>query len=259
MLPKFAVKFLKTAPKISNLAFYSTTKRSTPCEEKKKTRDWKLEVATTCDTEPIMCFLDKNYMQKEPLMNALIPGKKPKLVQDAVLHSLGQNMSIVARKCSNKEIVGVCVNKRFGLLDAADLCRKTKTIEDCNVKKLFEVCSIFANDPKLHHKLCTEKDMFQVLMLSIVETHCGQGMGKELVKKSLELARDLKFDFAKMNCTSESNRKVAECLNMQKIWEANYKDIMNRDNNKPRAMPAPPNCSASVYYIDLKTLPPKCN
>lgn len=149
------------------------------------------------------------------------------------------------------------MNERSSKLDSAKLAKMATEVECCQVAKLLEVASIISGESKLNEKLCRE-EIFHIAALSVADTHYGQGMGIEMVKKSLEVARENKFEYAKMNCTSDNTRKIAEELNFTKHWSAPFKDILCRGNIQPRSLPEPPHCNASVYFFDLKTLKPKC-
>jgi GNAT superfamily N-acetyltransferase len=172
--------------------------------------------------------------------------------------SLDHGLSIVARKlCNDKGIVGVSINERSCKSDGEKMCKLTEEIQDCNLKKMFEALTFITREPKLHEKLCQE-EIFHVGMLSVAESHYGRGIGQDLVKKSLELARDKNFQFAKTAATNDNTRKIAEKLGMQKFWSATFKDILCRGNIKTRALPECPHTGVNIYILDLKTLPPKC-
>lgn len=258
-MSKFTVNLLQTAPKfLRSTAFYSTSKISTLGDRKKQPKDWRLEVAGPCENDQILCFVEKNFFKEEPLFKALMPCPKPKILQKLIRGSLDQGLTIVARKCSeDKEILGVCINERSCKLDGAKYCKMVSEVEDCGLKKLFEVLSILHREPKLYEKLCQD-EIFLVSMLTVAEKHYGRGIGLAMVQQSLELARDKKFEYAQILCTSDNTRKIADKLQMEKIWAAPYKDILCRGNIKPRALPAPPHNCAKVYYMDLKNLSPKC-
>lgn len=270
MFSKFSVNLIKVVPKLRPLAFYSSTNSSTPCgqpEKPKKSspcgqvekpkKDWRCEIAGPCDSEKILKFVDKHFIKDEPLFKALIPDQKPKILAKLFRGSLEQGLTVVARQCSDKQIIGVSINERSGKLDGPRCCKMAKEVADCNVKKLFEVLAIINSEPKMNEKLCQD-EIFNVSVLSVCECHWGKGIGLDLVQKSLELARDKKFAFAKMNAASLNKSMIAEKLNFQKFWCISYQDALCRGDIKPLAMPEPPNTHVNVFFYDLKCLPKKC-
>lgn len=250
MFAKFSVDFLKAAPKFRPIVRFSST-------ADKIKKDWRYEVASPCDTEKILTFVNKHYLKEEPLFKTLVPGQKPKIVEKMFRGTLDHGMTMIARKCDDKEIIGVCMNERSGKLDGAKLCKIANDIKECDLKKLFEVWSLISSEPKLNEKLCQD-EIFHVAVLSVCECHWGKGIGADLVKKSLELALDRKFAYAKMNATNDNTRKIAEKLNFEKFWCIPYKEALCRGDIKPRAIPEPPHTSISVFSYDLKNLPKKC-
>lgn len=101
-------------------------------------------------------------------------------------------------------------------MDGVKLSKMSKEIEDQNLKKLFEVFSIISLEPKINETLCQD-EIFHICVLGVSEDHYGKGIGIGLLQRSLELAREKKFDYAKLSCTSDNIRKIAEQLRMQKF------------------------------------------
>jgi GNAT superfamily N-acetyltransferase len=256
MFSKFTVDLLKIAPKIRQISLYSTNKNSTPAA--KPPRDWEMEPAKACDSDKILCFIEKHYLKEEPLAKALIPGKKPAILRKCYKEGLESGLTLVAKKCcGDKEIVGVCLNDRIFKCSGQKMFELSETVKDCDLRKLFETWALLETEPKMNCKL-NEVEFFRIGTLSVDEKHWGKGIGLALCQKSLELAVEKNYNYVKINCTNDNTRKIAEKLNMTKFWCAPYTDLLCRGNIKPRAMPEPPHNTAHVYYLDLKTLQPKC-
>lgn len=260
MSSKFSVNLLKSLPKLRPVIRVQPTLNYSvpPHEHENQKKDWKLELASPCDTDQIVCFVEDQFMKEEPLYKALIPGQKPLVLQTYFRHKLDHGLTVVARNyCNPQEIVGVSINERSGKLDGVKLCKMAKENNDRNLRKLFEVFSIMNLEPKINETLCQD-EIFNIAVLSVSEHHYGKGIGLGLFERSLELACEKKFDYAKVNCTSDNIRKIAEQLRMQKFWSASYKDIMCRGSNPPRALPEHPHCKATVFFMDLNKMPKKC-
>lgn len=256
MFAKFSVNLLNVAPKFRPIAFYSTVK-SIPCGQVEKPKTWHYEVAGPCDTDKILTFVEKHFLKDEPLYSTLIPGEKPTVLKKMFRGSLEQGLTVVARQCSDKQIIGVSINERSGKLDGPKFCKMAKETEGCNLKKIFEVWALINSEPKLNEALCQD-EIFNIAVLSVCECHWGKGIGFDLVKKSLELARDKNFAYAKLNSTSDNTKKIAEQLNFKNFWCIPYQEALCRGDIKPRALPEPPHTHINVFSYDLKALPKKC-
>lgn len=248
MFSKFTVKLIKIPADLRRVVLFSSLK--TPCGPIK---NWKFETSTSCDNDKILNFMygKENCWKEDPIVKALIQDRNPRILKKMSREMLDQRLTLIARNCCNKQIIGVSINEVSCKLNGAKLCKMCKEIEDCDLKKYFEVQSIIANEPKIHEKLHTD-EIFNIAQLAVAESHYGNGIGLELVKQSLDFARKNNFSFAKMSCTSDGRRNIAEQLNMKKVWCGPYDDIMCRGINQPRSLPPPPNTGVSVFYIDLK-------
>lgn len=256
MLSRISLDLLKIAPKIQSVCHLSSSKiLQSKGKSETPQKDFKVEIASPCESEKILCFVEEHFMKEEPLCRALIPDKKPEIIKQIFRGALEHKVSLVAKSCCDKKIVGVVINERSGKLGGIRLEKISENIKDCQLKKLIQVWAAIEQEPKINEKLCQD-ELFQVTILSVAEPHYGKGIGLELVKKSLEFARDKNFKFAKMNCTSDNTRKIAEKLGMKRFWAKPYREIMCQ-GIKPRALPEPPHNCAKVYFIDLQTLP-KC-
>lgn len=229
------------------VAFFSLK----PCGQSEKPKlHCVFEPASKCDNDKIVCFVGKHFLKEEPLFKTLIPGQKPKEIMSLIRASVEQGLSVVARSCSTREIVGVSVNEKSCKLAGARLCKMSKEIQDCNLKKLFEVLAIVNLEPELFEMLGRD-EVFHLAFLTVDDKHYGQGIGVGLMERSLDLGREKGFEFAKMNGMNENKSKIAEMLGMKKHWTKPFKEIMCR-GIPSRDLPEPPHTHASVFYMNLK-------
>lgn len=251
MLSKFTVNLLRTTPKAIASAFYSTGKAPIQPKKEKPPKDYKVEPAGPCDTDKIICFVEKHFMKEEPLYKAVLPGKKPKMVRNMLRNSLSHGLSLLAKSSCDNSIVGVCVNEVSCKLDGVKVCKLSHDEKDCNLKKLLEVWAIVSLQPKIFETLGRD-ELFHVATLSVDEKHYGKGIGLELVKESLKIGREKGYEFAKMNGTSDTTRIIAEKLGFQKIWSMPYKEILKVGGTEPISYPPHPHVDINVFYKNLK-------
>jgi hypothetical protein len=221
-------------------------------------RTWMIEPAKQCDRKEILKFVETNFLKEDPLAKALIPGQKPEVFNRIVRACLDQGFSVVAKRtCGDFEVIGACINSRSYMMSGLRYLKLANEADDENVKKLLETMAIVEKDSNVNDKL-DQDEILSLGFLSVNEKHWGKGIGLELVKKSVELAGERNFRFAKMNCMNENTKKIAEEVTMKKIWSKSYKDLLCRDERFDRSLPCdvpePPHLFAYVYYVDLKEM-----
>lgn len=213
---------------------------------------WKIESANKCNRKEILSFVDKSVLKDDPLAKASIPGQRPSVFNQVVRDAFDQNLSVIAKRtCGDFEVIGACINNRSFKMSASRYLRLAKDIEDVKLRKLLEAMAFLEENSNINDKL-GQDEIFQLSVLSVDEKFWGKGIGLELVKKSIEIARENNFKYAKMNCMNENTRKIAEDAKMTQIWSMPYKNLLCRDSNVPCKVPDPPHESAYVYYIDLE-------
>lgn len=225
--------------------------------EEVKPVGYEIQFAKAADAKPTLDFLEKNFFPNEPFSKSLnltsrsLEGS----IEVFVLDALKLGMTLIAKSKNNDsgEIIGACVNVKSCVFDASRYSELAKCSPQTNTKKLFHVWSLLAREPRLHEDL-NERCIFEIKMLTVKDVHQGQGLGTELMKKSLELARDLNFSYAAMNCTSEYAKRIAEKQEMKPLFEVAYKNILLSDHKTPVSVPEHPHLSASVSYLNLKKI-----
>lgn len=254
-MSKLLVHLVKTTatqsfvPARTSIALFAT-KQNEPQLKMVKQKDYFVEPASICENDKILCFVENNFLKEEPIYRTLIPGEKVRVIKEVFRSMLNHTLSVVARNACTREIVGVSINEISCKLDGQKLCRMGKEARDPNLKKLFEVWATINLEPKLFEKLGRD-DLFHIAVITVDENHWGKGIGIDLVKRSLDLAREKNFELAKLNATTDNIRKIAMKFGMKNHWTKSYKEIMCR-GVPPRALPAPPHSDVNVFYMNLK-------
>lgn len=215
----------------------------------------KYELVKAADVDSTVQFLEMNFLREDPLCRSLClntsKGKYDGPIQTLMRDSLHQGMSIVAREENEKEIVGACINSRNCPWDAQKLEEFAKNVEDESTRKLLYIWALMSREPRLHQEL-NLNSIFEINVVAIKRKHAGKGIGTEIVRQSLNLACDLNFAYARMDCTSDYSMKIAKKLNMKRLWDVSYRNILMQDGKTPLAMPEHPHSHAAVYYMYLK-------
>jgi GNAT superfamily N-acetyltransferase len=241
---------------VRNFSFANLFSAWTKKEEQEiKPVGYQIQNAKAADIRPTLDFIEKHFFKTDPLSKSLNLTQRSLegSVEVFVLDALKQGLTLIAKSKESEEIIGACVNIRSCHFDASKYLELAKCTNSTNSKKLFHIWSLLAREPRLHEDL-NERCIFEVKMLTVKDIHQGQGIGTELLKKSLELARDSNFSYASMNCTSEYAKKIAEKQEMKPLWEVAFKNILLSDRKTPVSTPEHPHLSASVSYLNLKKL-----
>lgn len=243
---KFFVNF---SSKNNLIKFLSLLKNATGLQEKQ--HDYNIEFVKAHDVQPTLNFLEENFFREEPLSKSLnitkrsFQGPIDVYIQDAIR----EGMTLIARK--NGEIIGASLNVRNCKFDAKKFQGLAKCSDSLNTRKLFQIWSLLASQANIHDEL-NELCLFEVKMLAVKKEHHNKGIGKVLTQKSLELARDLNFSHALISCTNEYAQRIVESLEMKRIWDVPYRNILLNDAKTPAVVPEHPHTTASVSFIDLK-------
>lgn len=232
-------------------------KKSVLIANNSQSRDYHLEFAKPADTVRILKFLEHNFFVDEPLIKSLsfTKGKVDATLEGYVRKSLNHGLSIVAVKNSpGRDILGISINEKNCVWDGTKMDKIAVESQLPQVRKLLHIWALITREPQIHMKL-SQYEIFELGIISVARKMHGQGLGTQLAKRSLALARDLNYRYARMDATSDYSKKIAEKLEMSRIWEVPYKNILLDDENVPVAIPEKPHTHAYVYFMNLKNLP----
>ena len=232
-------------------------KKSVLITNSSHSRDYHLEFAKPADTVRILKFLEHNFFVDEPLIKSLsfMKGKVDATLEGYVRKSLYHGLSIVAVKNSpGRDILGISINKKNCVWDGTKMDKIAVESQLPQVRKLLHIWALITREPQIHMKL-SQYEIFELGFISVGRKMHGQGLGTQLAKRSLALARDLNYRYARMDATSDYSKKIAEKLQMSRIWEVPYKNILLDNENVPVAIPEKPHTHAYVYFMNLMNLP----
>lgn len=259
---------VRLGSKLNGIAKLTTTTAAIPvvteAAEKKNTvlesnssREYHLEFAKPADTVRILKFLEHNFFVDEPLIKSLSfnKGKVDGIIESYIRKCLNHGLSIVAVKNSpGRDILGISINEKNCVWDGTKMDKIAVESQLPQVRKLLHIWALITREPQIHMKL-SQYEIFELGIISVARKMHGQGLGTQLAKRSLALARDLNYRYARMDATSDYSKKIAEKLEMSRIWEVPYKNILLDDENVPVAVPEKPHTHAYVYFMNLKNLP----
>lgn len=248
MFRKFPVKVSSISPhsrystyltgllnKINASAFKLFASEQESSQWNKLGNEPRIDLAKPTDTNSILAFIEKNFFCNDPLCRSLnlCYTKLDKTLEYYVRESLSQGMTVVARGNSEKDpIVGVCINQKSCRWDSQKLIELTKISQNINSKKLLHIWALLAREPCLHDCL-SQLQIFELKLISVERSRKSQELSNELVRHSLELGRDMNYNFAKIDATNESLVAIAENFLMEKSWDVAYRNILTEDEKTP--------------------------
>uniref|UniRef100_A0A182SYU5 N-acetyltransferase domain-containing protein n=1 Tax=Anopheles maculatus TaxID=74869 RepID=A0A182SYU5_9DIPT len=222
--------------------------RSCPC---------RVRLARAADTGEVVAFVQRNLLHHEPLLRALnvgeIPGREQWL--DYVRQLLRDSFTLVALaddgsdRSPNGRIVGVAISRRSCSWDGKQLIERADRTRCDQLRKLLYIWSIVESEPALHQHFCT-RCLFEIAFLATSVELQRQGIGLHLTLHSLQLARDLGFHFARMNCTCEYSSRVASKAGLECCWTVAYHHLVD-SSKQPVVQPAPPHTHIKVHAMAL--------
>lgn len=220
-------------------------------------KDYRMEFATPVDTNRILRFMEKNYFNEEPLSKSLrlCYQKLDKALEFYVKELLSQGMTIVAREESlENPIIGVAINQKSCHWDGDRLVELAAVADNANAKKLLNIWALLAREPAMHEYL-SQLVIFDLKFITVKKSLEGQGLESELAKRSLELGRDMNYNFARIDATNAATKSIAENFKMEKLWDVPYANVLSDDGKSPVANPGSLHTHAAVYFLNLKTMP----
>ena len=68
------------------------------------------------------------------------------------------------------------------------------------------------------------KSYFEIFFLSVRSDYGGKGLGKRLVERSLQVAKEMGFGVVKSDLGSSFSRKICEKCGFEPVFEIRYAD-----------------------------------
>uniref|UniRef100_A0A182K432 N-acetyltransferase domain-containing protein n=1 Tax=Anopheles christyi TaxID=43041 RepID=A0A182K432_9DIPT len=212
----------------------------------------RVRLAKEADSPNIVQFVQENLLHREPLLRSLYVSTNPN--QTALLEYirlvLRDSFTLLALSNAPPErIVGVAISRRSCCWDGRQLIERADRTRCDQLRKLLYIWSIVETEPNLHQHFCT-RCLFEIAFLATASDSQRQGIGSHLTQRSLELARDLGFHFARMNCTCEYSSRVASKAGLECHWTVAYHHLVD-STKQPVVRPEPPHTHIKVHAMAL--------
>lgn len=244
--------FLLNKSKYLPEAFLQAKPKSSVAQEAPKNCEF--SIGKKEHAEKVLKFMETDYLDNEPVARSFKIGRQDydTVLKPLMLEDYLGGLTILAKK--NDEIAGVCISQRCCHWYGDHLEKMSCDTDNLQVRKYLQLIAFLHREPRIHQKL-GEDVIFNIAHLSVSKNFKNQGIGKDLMKKSLALARDANYNYAKVICTNMFTQKICDKIGMTPAWNLPYKNILSEETCKPLILPDDPHTHAHVYYVDLKQLP----
>ncbi|XP_030378358.1 dopamine N-acetyltransferase [Scaptodrosophila lebanonensis] len=173
--------------------------------------------------DDVIDHLRNTFFADEPLNKAAglcRPGVGNRELEHHSLETLSDGLSLMAID-EDGRIAGVILN---GILRPGDTERALAQLElssDDNFKKIFELLYTHGLQSKLFSRFGVDR-AFDVRILSVDARFRGQGIAKELVRRSERVARDCGFPIMKADATGIFSQKILRSNGFEMLSEQLY-------------------------------------
>ncbi|KAK0087757.1 hypothetical protein PV325_000135 [Microctonus aethiopoides] len=204
------------------------------------------------DQQKIIAFLRRFFFRDEPLNHSiqLIPeGENSTCIplEEYSTSSIDENLSFMAVS-STGTIVGVLLN---GKTQAAEH-GEPEYITNCEspkFKKTLKLLHYVDQKANLINRY-PNKNGIDIRIISVDNNWRGRGIAAALFEKTIAIARELKYDYIRADCTSHFTAKLCKRLGFDSIYELRYADYVD-ENGKPVFLPSLPHTAITTYVRKL--------
>lgn len=208
-------------------------------------KEYDIVLATLDDEQDVLNFLREFFFKDEPLNKylGLISDASPRCLdlEKFSTKELGNGLNLKA--VHNGKIIGVCLN---GLLERGYI----NEISDSSSSS-----GKFGKITRLLDKVAIESDVFArfpdcdkamtVKIISVNGAYRGQGIAKELMNKTRDMAKELGAGFMTVDCTSHFTALALKKLGFELHYSLNYAD--HKEDGEVVFKPEPPHEAVTVY------------
>jgi len=185
----------------------------------------------------ILDLLYTNFHTDEPMSKAVgmikDPSDKNPTLDEFALDGLKQNLSIMAIDPITDNLLGVAINIE------AKKEKREQTLEECLDEyadhRFKHIMTVLYNVNQMAGDLYIEMEtdvFFDIKMVTTDKTQRRGGLATDLLRRSVELARNLGFKAVKTEATGLYSRKAFERLGFSVNAEYLYEDYISQDGER---------------------------
>lgn len=190
------------------------------------------------DCERICLFLRENYYPSEPINIAMGVDSGHSIADEThLLDFIKEGTSLLAVATTpQKTLLGVSINGEIfsdeNMIEVVSNCTCERYAKFLRFIESVDRCSDFWNRVTVERALSSEA-------LAVLGSVRGLGVGKALLEKTLQVAKDGGFPLLRVDCSSYYSAKLAEQMGLECIYSIPYAEYKNEDGCQIFDPPSP--------------------
>ncbi|PSN38899.1 hypothetical protein C0J52_20076 [Blattella germanica] len=206
--------------------------------------------ATMEDRDKILDFLRQNFYNEEPI-NAAMNNESNTLSKADEEHTLAllqEEISFLAVS-NDEELIGICLSGLVTSKEAEDMEGLAETCGCERFSKLLYFLSFVERQSNIWGKSGTSSGL-SVQALAVTQAARGHGVGRALLEKTRELAKNEGYSLFRVDCSSYFSARLAEDIGMECIFSLPFSEYKDKDGC-PIFKVKTPNHNMKIYIQKL--------
>lgn len=193
----------------------------------------KFKISSISDKERINQFNHKYYYPHEPINIGSNFGEPTRDEETFVLNSINHGTSLIAyieNSQGQEEMIAIVLSEILTPPDLDEMIKEEKEIpgDNLNWKEMLNFFIWTNESSNLFNKMNVNQMLF-VHTLAVHSDYRNRGLGKLMIKKQIEIAKELLLPALRLDCSNLYTAKMAESLGLQAYTWVPYTEIRNND------------------------------
>lgn len=215
----------------------------------------KFRIALKTDRERISEFNHKHFYPEEPITVGSKTGIPSEWEETYTLDSINFGTSFIAYTINvqgNEEIIGVVISMIAFPHDIDEMVQEANNCsnEQKNWRDMLNFWIWIDQQANIFKSMNIERSL-HIHSLAVHSAYRGRGLGKELVKKQIALAKERDFPAVSIDCSSVYTIKIAESLGMKSYSWVPYTEIKGADGHQ-LFFPSEPHSFFGTFAIHIE-------
>ncbi|NP_001177771.1 N-acetyltransferase 2 [Bombyx mori] len=200
--------------------------------------------------DAVIQHLRDSFFADEPLNKAVglcERGQPHAALERLCLATMTDGLSIAAM--DGDKVLGVALNGILRHGDIEQSIEKIKQSTDEKFNKIFNILYTVSRDLNLFNTFEVDLIM-ECRIISVHENARGRGLAKELMKRSIDLARDNEFKLFKVDATGAFSQRICRSLSLEELKSVRYDEYCDESGTPIFRVP-PPDHALCVMILKL--------
>ena len=206
--------------------------------------------ATIKDRDRVLNFLRQNFYNEEPINSAMNneSNSLSKADEEHTLELLQEDVSLLAVS-NEEELIGICLS---GLVTSKVAETMEGLAETCGCER-FSKLLYFLAFVEHQSNVWSRSGVtcgLSVQALAVNQAARGHGVGRALLEKTRELARQEGYSLFRVDCSSYFSARLAEEIGMECVFSLPFSEYKDKDGH-PVFKVKSPNHNMKIYIQKL--------